>query len=432
MDISSPSRVTPPVDRALFFSPQEGEKTPTASAEVSATPLPPTHVRVRVVSRRLVFSGMTGANPDSLPSVASSTPVRSPVACSVSLVSSPPDLGGSTSTSTPIKAPPPPCTHSTPSPLRRPFLVGRPLATPQKRAISALGAVPTPDRTRFAAMVLRGIGADCGVDVTNRDHVDSTTPVARDLFQHLRSSPWASGVADQMRCVIDKASAARRHPSAVEVCDIRLVDLDHIEGGLGASPGLVKSGFHCCPSDHPMYDRLEKKLRNALTQVWQAQVPSTKGFKLSTLYPQFCLDTARLDRAIKDRRLIAKDTVRASRLCSITYEGHEMVVTIFLNQRLPLEWQVISAFPVFSYTDLTLDGTSVEVEVEDMISSLVISFTRTKEDIVSQLRSLSRDVFRRLVAFETDSSYIVDIAHLLGGCPIKKGILVSIPKTILS
>ncbi len=237
--------------------------------------------------------------------------------------------------------------------------------------------------------------------VTSRAYFQKPSNTQKDLFgvKDDLQEAWLVEFLDRLnKLYSSKKQSSPRYPL------IRLVNFEHILGPVQKKTKNI--GFHFCPENHPLRSKIDGIVTNPYTGVWCGTYES----KFSTFFPNEIKDEQQLLTVLAEGKTIAQNKNRA--LIQVRTEQHKFLVEEYKHKQ---GFIIHTVFPIFYYAQYENDATY----------TITDSLKLDSKQVLERAKSL-KDSFQ----YDTGDHLIIDIASALDS-PIKRGILISIPKTLL-
>ncbi len=168
------------------------------------------------------------------------------------------------------------------------------------------------------------------------------------LSSRLMRSPWLGSMLRRVEQIHQECL----HPvSGFSPLPERIYDLSHITAPVQGDK--KKIGFHFCPPTSEAYQSLKDVVINSSTKVFSAKFDDgSGGLKISTFFPTWIKDEEMLLQVL----LKGQEIARCNNRSLFFVEGDKTFVFEAYDRERAGRQILVSAFPVFSFSELGTDG----------------------------------------------------------------------------
>lgn len=280
-------------------------------------------------------------------------------------------------------------------------------------------------------------GLKCLNDLTSPEHSDQVESVRKLVVDKLGQTSPVVAIRSQ------KPGAQRNLTLAFAECpkltetwiplilgsiNTFVIDRDHLTQFKG-------SGMHICPPDHPLESRIIDRQINRATNIWCGSITAGKENKFSSFIPRKMTETeyySLLNEAFtnKDQCIVRSEN---KALFMLQHEKNSFCIEAYFREgRI-----VTSAFPIFHYEKYDGKMKTLKIEIENQASNPPTQsvYEVSYGDILQKVKALKKGDLP--IEYDTATDQIIDLTLLLAGdpkfpaCPVSRGILVHIPKSLI-
>lgn len=222
--------------------------------------------------------------------------------------------------------------------------------------------------------------------------------------------------------VIEFLGQLKEHAHTDKIPFPILLNEDHVTSP--SKSGKKDVGFHFCPVNHPLAEKVKKICENGFTNVWCGTWDGGAGPKFSTFFPRHIETLEHLLWLLAQGRPCINQDNKAILQIPATKTPHRdwepleypLYVEVYQRAQGTIYW---SAFPIFYFARY----------VEETVFNITTTYKISSKELLERTTfAVSKDP--RLISYDADSHYYIDVAPLLPDCGVPKGILIGFPKVL--